>query len=133
MNTFSERLKEERKRLGFNQTEFAAFGGVQKGAQVNYEAGERNPDAGYLAAIAAKGADVLWIITGEREFTPPQALSAEEQTLLAYFRAASSEVRRAALGALLGAAAPSSAGGAQQVFHGKVRGDIVGRDKINKR
>jgi transcriptional regulator with XRE-family HTH domain len=133
LNTFFERLKEERKRLGFNQTQFAAFGGVQKGAQVNYEAGERNPDAGYLAAIAAKGADVLWIITGEREFTPPQALSAEEQTLLNYFRAASSEVRRAALGALLGASAPSSTGGAQQVFHGAVRGDIVGRDKINKR
>lgn len=130
LNTFSERLKEERKRLGFNQTEFAAFAGVQKGAQVNYEAGERNPDAGYLAAIALKGADVLWIITGQREYTPPPALSAQEQTMLDYFRQASAEVRRAALGALLGASVPAGKHSTTQIFHGNVHGDNIARDKI---
>lgn len=130
MSTFSERLKDERKRLGFNQTEFAAFAGVQKGAQVNYEAGERHPDAAYLAAIAAQGADVRWLITGQRDYTPAQALTAQEQTMLDYFRQASSEVRRAALGALLGASAVRS--GAVQTIAGNVRGDVVARDKITK-
>jgi transcriptional regulator with XRE-family HTH domain len=133
LSTIGNRLQEERKRLRLNQTEFADFGGVQKRAQVNYEADERQPDAGYLAAIAAKGADVLWIITGQREYTPPPALSAEEQTLLAYFRQASSEVRRAALGALLGAAAPAPGRSATQVFHGNVRGEVIAGDKITKR
>ena len=38
-----------------------------------------------------------------RDFVPPPSLTAEEQTLLDYFRDASKEVRRAALGALIGA------------------------------
>ena len=66
MKTFCERLKEERIRLNLNQSEFAAIGGVQKGAQINYEQGKRNPDADYLAAIATKGADVQYILTGVR-------------------------------------------------------------------
>ncbi len=72
MKTIFERLKEERNRLGLNQSEFAAIGGVQKGAQINYEQGKRNPDSDYLSAIAAaktkdgKSADVQYILTGER-------------------------------------------------------------------
>lgn len=107
MNTFSARLREERQRLDLNQTEFAELAGVLKGAQVNYEAGKRAPDAIYMAAIAAAGADVRYILTGERDGPIPLVLTAEEQTMLDYFREASKEVRRAALGALLGAAAPS--------------------------
>ncbi|GAB1382600.1 hypothetical protein MASR1M50_09190 [Burkholderiales bacterium] len=41
------------------------------------------PNAAVLAAWAAQGADVLYILTGERSAT---ALSPEEQTLLAYYR-----------------------------------------------
>lgn len=65
MKTF-ERLKEERIRLGLNQSQFAAIGGVQKGAQINYEQGKRNPDSDYLAAIAISGVDVQYILTGVR-------------------------------------------------------------------
>lgn len=111
MSTFSERLREERKRLGLNQTALATLAGVQKGAQVNYEAGERAPNADYLAAIAAAGANVLYILTGERNGPAPVVLTAEEQTMLGYFREASKEVRRAALGALLGAQASGSGNG----------------------
>ena len=50
-----DRLKEERSRLGFSQTDLAGVGGVGKTTQINYEKGERSPDAGYLAAVAGKG------------------------------------------------------------------------------
>lgn len=56
-----------------NQTEFAALAGVRKRAQINYEAGERAPDANYLAAIAAAGADVAYILTGEPAGTASNA------------------------------------------------------------
>jgi transcriptional regulator with XRE-family HTH domain len=72
-----ERLKEERARLGFNQAEFAAFAGVAKTSQFNYEKGERSPDAAYLAAVAEKGVDVLYVVTGERKALPATCLSPE--------------------------------------------------------
>lgn len=37
-----ERLKEERERLGMNQTDFAAQLNVSKNSQYNYEKGERS-------------------------------------------------------------------------------------------
>lgn len=69
MNPIGERLREERVRLGMNQDDFAEVGGVQRRAQGNYERGERAPDADYLARIAERGADVLFIVTGVRALT----------------------------------------------------------------
>lgn len=92
--------------MGLSQEKFGALGGVKKLAQINYEKGERHPDSAYLAAIAAAGVDVLYVLTGERDGPAPVTLTAEEETMLAYFREASKEVRRAALGALLGASVP---------------------------
>ncbi|BBT94349.1 hypothetical protein WP8W19C03_10430 [Aeromonas veronii] len=74
--TIGCRLKEERKRLRLNQTDFAALAGVQISAQTNYENDKRQPDAKYLAAIAEAGADVGYITTGVRkgeEHTTPAA------------------------------------------------------------
>ena len=65
--TIGSRLKEERKRIRLNQTDFAALAGVQISAQTNYENDKRQPDAKYLAAIAAAGADVSYITTGVRK------------------------------------------------------------------
>ena len=77
------RLREERERLGFNQEAFGALGGVQKRAQINYEKGERHPDSAYLAAIAGAGADVLYILTGQRsQPAPPTAELAPRQRAL---------------------------------------------------
>lgn len=125
--------------MGLNQTEFAELAGVLKGAQLNYEAGKRAPDTNYMAAIAAAGVDVLYVLTGGREFTPPPALTAEEQTLLDYFRDASKEVRKAALGALLGAQLSSShvggthtSSGAGAVHMGQVSGVGVRTGKSKK-
>ena len=65
-----ERLREDRRLLGLNQTEFAALARVSKRAQIRYEQGDA-PDADYLAAIADAGCDVLFILTGHR---PPGAI-----------------------------------------------------------
>lgn len=127
--SIGERLREERVRIGLNQTAFGEAGGVTKKSQMLYEGGERAPDATYLAAVGAAGADVRYILTGQREGPPQVCLSAEEQTLLSYFRAASSEVRRAAIGALVGATSTNFEG-SQQVFLKAPRGDIAGRDIV---
>ena len=98
MNTrlIAERLREERKRLGLTQERFGAEGGVGKLAQLNYEKGERSPDAAYLSAIALAGVDVL---TGERGAA---ALASDEAALLAAYRALDARGKAAAVGAVAG-------------------------------
>jgi len=119
-----ERLRAERERLGMNQTELgAAAGGLDRKSQFNYETGKRSPDASYLEAAASLGIDVRYVITGSRDYDPPPALTAEEQTLLAYFRQAAPPVRKAALGALLGASAGPGPG---VLVTGKVGQHIAG-------
>lgn len=106
----SDRLREERERLGLNQVEFGSIGGVKKLAQINYEKGERHPDSAYLAAIAAAGADVLYILTGQRAGgasapPPPRAVSEGDRILLDNFHAAPAQVQ-AGVKTTLGAFAP---------------------------
>ena len=101
MPNFSDRLRAERERLNLSQQALADRCGVTARSQRNYEAGERLPDAAYLSALSATGADVLYILTGQRS---AYGLSADEQELLALFRAAPLAVKMAAIGALQGAA-----------------------------
>ena len=108
------RLREERERLGFSQEAFGVLGGVQKRAQINYEKGERHPDSAYLAAIAAAGADVLYILTGQRAGgasapPPPRAVSEGDRILLDNFHAAPAQVQ-AGVKTALGAFASAGAG-----------------------
>jgi len=74
----SGRLREERNRTGLNQTDFAAIGGVTKKTQMLYEKGERAPDTNYMSAIAAAGADVLYILTGQRIAAEAENLGAKK-------------------------------------------------------
>lgn len=69
----SMRLKEERQRLELSQVEMAELGDISTRTQAAWEKGEQSPSADYLARVAAKGADVLYVITGRRE----QPLTAE--------------------------------------------------------
>jgi len=62
----SSRLREGREALGLSQQALAEKCGISARSQRNYESGERSPDADYLAAIAAAGFDVLYLLTGHR-------------------------------------------------------------------
>lgn len=119
--TFPERLKEERKRLKLNQTQFAAAAGVTKQSVFAYEKGLRKPDSDFLEKAAALGADVGYIVSGQRG---PVPLTPEETALLALYRAAPPALRKAALAAL------ASGHPVQSGFtvNGNVTGSIVGQD-----
>lgn len=111
MNTrlIAERLREERKRLGLTQERFGAEGGVGKLAQLNYEKGERSPDAAYLSAIALAGVDVSYVLTGERGGA---ALAPDEAAMLAGYRALDARGKAAAIGAIVGLSTQPHLGGA---------------------
>lgn len=88
-----ERLREERLRLGLKQEELADIGGVKKNAQFNYEKGVRAPSASYLAAVAAVGVDVNYLLTGQRSLSESD-LTPEEQALLSNYRSTPAEKRK---------------------------------------
>lgn len=125
---FFERLKEERKRLGMNQTQFAELAGTTKNSQLNYEKGNVCPSATYLAAIAAAGVDVQYVLTGRRSSEP--VLTPEEKAVLAAWKNASKEVQAAALAALLAGADAQKP--ARQIIGGNVHTEPGGKTIIAK-
>jgi transcriptional regulator with XRE-family HTH domain len=86
MNGIGSRLREERERLGMTQRVFGDIGGVEPNAQGKYESGERTPRLDYLAAVAARGVDALYVLRGTRTPAPVEGLSADESSLLGAFR-----------------------------------------------
>lgn len=103
-----ERLKEERKRLGLNQADFAALLGASKTSQFNYEKGDRSPDAIFLAAAAEQGVDVLYVVTGVRAEQAAFGLDDHEAELLNAFRNMPKQQQEAFL--LLSSSIASSSG-----------------------
>ncbi|CDH30735.1 helix-turn-helix domain-containing protein [Xenorhabdus bovienii] len=93
MSTIGFRLKEERNRLGLNQTDFASLAGHSRGAQACYERDEKIPGGAYLQKLAEHGCDVLYILTGNRTPQPQVTISNEEQILIEHYRAMSEESR----------------------------------------
>jgi transcriptional regulator with XRE-family HTH domain len=67
LRLLGQRLAEERARLGLTQAEVADFAGVTRRTQINYESGERAPDAAYFKTLEKKGVDALYVIAGRRE------------------------------------------------------------------
>lgn len=86
--SIGERLREERERLGYNQTDFAGLGGASLRSQIEWEKGKAFPNAKVLSAIAAAGADVQYILTGIRSGNAPDAvvLDREEKILVDHYR-----------------------------------------------
>lgn len=80
------RLREERERLKLTQRAFGDIGGVEPNAQGKYESGERAPKADYLAAVAAQGVDVLYVLTGRREPLGADRQDPSESQLLTAYR-----------------------------------------------
>ena len=93
--SIGERLRNERERLGLTQEQLGSVGGITKLSQFNYENGKRSPSADYLAEIAKVGIDVNYVLFGTRA---NNALTDEEQQLLAAFRAAPPVMRQFMLG-----------------------------------
>lgn len=99
MSDIGDRLKQERERLGLNQTDFAKLANHGRSVQAGYEQGKNIPGGAYLAAIASAGVDVLYVLTGQK--TPDiKGISEEELELVKIYRAAPLAVKAAALAAL---------------------------------
>lgn len=70
MIEIGQRLREAREALGLSQTDVAAIAaaagvtGTTRQSQAKYEKGQQSPTAAYLAAVAARGIDVAYVITG---------------------------------------------------------------------
>ena len=116
------RLREERERLGMTQEGFGQAGGVLKRALIRYEKGERMPDATFLAAIAAAGADVLYILTGQRSGVaaaapvaaePAAQLSRRALAVAQNYEATSEEGKKIIEAAAFAAAQPAPGRGAK--------------------
>lgn len=90
------RLREERLRLGPNQTDFGASLDVGKNTQYAYEKGERAPDLLYLLKAKRLGVDIWYVMTGDRMPTLEAALSDDERQLITDFRGMSDESKDAA-------------------------------------
>ena len=91
------RLREERERLGLTQPVFAELAGAKKRTLIDWEKDVSSPTAVQLAQLSAAGADVLYILTGQRSqpVPPAQELPRQEQEWLALYRNSSEEVRAA--------------------------------------
>ena len=143
MPNFFDRLREERERLALSQQVLAEKCGVTARSQRNYESGERNPDSAYLAAIAAAGADVLYVLTGQRSLSMP-ATDPAEQVLLDSYRRCSAQARQNLIqtAVLLSAGLPSkpkaaprgSAGGQHNVGDNAIQiGSVSGEARVKNR
>lgn len=84
--SLGSRLREERLRLGLNQTDLAALANASKGAQINWEKDANSPPASALTAYAERGADVLYILTGRRTGNRPNNASNQIEDQLAEMR-----------------------------------------------
>ena len=122
LSLFGERLKAARKSLGLNQAQVAESVGVSREYWGRCERGEHMPGGDVFLALANKGVDVNKLLTGEPG--GGVTLTGEEQLMLQYFRDASPVVRKAALGALLGAPAITQIGGSNSQ-HNSAEGAVM--------
>ena len=133
-NSLGERLKFERERLGYTQPEFAELVGASKRSQIGWEQGRSAPDANALAAWAAEGLDVGFVLSGERaNVATSRHLPPDEQLLLEAYRGFAAAARKALLAELLtGGKKPKAKPKAQGEDLGlNVTGDgnrVAGRD-----
>lgn len=81
-----ERLREERDRLGLNQTDFGTQAGVSRGTQKAYELESSSPDIRYLMTLQTMGVDVNYVLTGVRISAEAGSLSVDEAGLLERYR-----------------------------------------------
>lgn len=101
MQLFGDRLKLERKRLQLTQDQAAEFAKVSRIVWGKYERNSVEPSVSIIMNFAATGADICYLLTGNRA---EKAMDAHESILVTAWRAADASARNAALLALLGGA-----------------------------
>lgn len=105
------RLKQERERLGLSQQQAANAVGIRREMWAKYEGGAE-PGAKTLAGMSACGVDILYVLTGNRSFTPPDPIAPEHRALISDYDACSSKdreaLRRTAAAMALGATSGAS-------------------------
>lgn len=82
--SFSERLKEERKRLKVTQKDLADNFGLTTMTWGKYERAITAPDAYILSELSKFGIDIVYLLTGERK--PVSQLNFEEEELIKLYR-----------------------------------------------
>lgn len=82
---FGGRLLEERTRLGLSQAEAASICGVSREMWGKYERDKSKMGTEVLSLFVLAGADVLYVLTGQRTNNQP-SLNPREQALLDNYR-----------------------------------------------
>lgn len=77
----AERIQQERTRLDLTQVQLAARLGCSRSVVFSYEDGRSSPTADWLTRFAGVGADVSYVLLGER-----LASTADEAWLLEHYR-----------------------------------------------
>ncbi len=93
-----DRIKEERKRLKLTQSAIAKLFGIQRETWSRYESGTISPGMDVLSAFSRIGADIQYILTGQKQ--TELILSEDEKELIELYRSAPLAIKAAALGAL---------------------------------
>lgn len=94
----ANRLKNERKRLGFNQASIAELCGISREIWGKYERGVAVPGGNVLCSFALNGANIQYILTGDED--GGVMLTRDELELVNHFRNAPLVIKAAALAAL---------------------------------
>lgn len=81
-----DRLREERERLGLNQTDFGTLLGVSRGTQKNYELGANSLDLRYVSSLTEHNVDAGYVLSGRRSPPPGEGLDPVEADLVEHFR-----------------------------------------------
>lgn len=69
LKEIGSRLRDERERLGMNQSELGAVADIARNTQAEYENGKRACNLNYLLAIRELGIDPAYLIDGRRDIT----------------------------------------------------------------
>jgi transcriptional regulator with XRE-family HTH domain len=140
--SIGDRLKEERQRIGMNQSDFAALAQTTKKSQIEYEKSATSPNAAYLAAVAPAGVDVQYVVTGVRQghgigesAVYQSVLDAVD--LLSLAKKVDADQLARAVVKLCARNQPASSSGSQvvhqgQQFNAPVNGGVAGRDIVKK-
>ena len=87
-----ERLREERNRIGIDQSDAALLAGVSRNMWGAYERGVSAPGAPVLVRLLGHGFDLNYILGGSRTISE-STLSPDEETLIEQYRSMDAEGR----------------------------------------